>query len=505
MSFAGPFSLKSTMMRANFVSNVIGVSIVHVLSLTSSPPSSGETDRTLFAISATIIPVLFFAVMYITFLYERPIRRCLDMLADRTPVSEALLTDARKRLLNEPFVLIIVDMLTWITAAITFSAVFWVFDIEAVPTDRAFSLNIITGLITSIVAFFVLEGVLQRRMVPALFPKGGLYATPGTARIRIRTRLGAMVVVCNVIPFLTVMGSAFNLHRDPARMETFLLISSCVFIATGIWITIVVSSNLSRPLWNIIEVLQEVRKGNFDRKVRVTTNDEIGYAGDVINEMTEGLKERDFIKETFGRYVTQEIRDEILAGRIPLDGQLMEVTVLFADLRNFTPLVESTPPREVVSIINGYFRRMEEAINECHGLVLQYIGDEIEAVFGAPLPRTDHAEMAVRAALEMKKGISDVNAELAVLGYQPLFHGIGIHTGEVVAANIGSPTRMSYALVGETVNLASRLQDLNKEYGTEIIVSGATQSRLDNRFQLRSLPPSTVKGISRPVEIFALS
>ena len=120
-----------------------------------------------------------------------------------------------------------------------------------------------------------------------------------------------------------------------------------------------------------------MREGRFDEKVRVASNDEIGYTGDVINEMSEGLRERDFIKDTFGKYVTQEIRDEILAGKISLDGELKEVTVLFADLRNFTPMVEKTPPQgRAARIINSYFKEMDEAIKQYHGLVLHYIGDD---------------------------------------------------------------------------------------------------------------------------------
>jgi adenylate cyclase len=144
-----------------------------------------------------------------------------------------------------------------------------------------------------------------------------------------------------------------------------------VFLATAVWLTFLVSSNLTKPFQEIIRVLKEVRNGVFDHRVQVTSNDEIGYTGDVINEMTEGLKERDFIKETFGKYVSKEIRDEILSGKVPLDGELKEVSVLFADLRDFTPMVEAIPPKEVVKIINGYFGEMEEAIRDHEGLVLQ--------------------------------------------------------------------------------------------------------------------------------------
>lgn len=335
--------------------------------------------------------------------------------------------------------------------------------------------------------------------------------TPGTIRIRIRVRLVAFLFACNLIPFLTFLyavHSSFQSRRDPVeileQLQTTIISETLIFMGVGIWLVFLVSSNMTRPLQETVRVLQGVRNGQFGNKVRVTSNDEIGYTGDVINEMTEGLKERDFIKEVFGKYVSKEIRDEILSGRVTLDGELRQVTVLFADLRNFTPLVETTPPKEVVKVINSYFREMDEAINHHHGLVIQYIGDEIEAVFGAPIYRNDHPVLAVRAAMDMKERLRRVNRELNRRGFPSLFHGIGIHTGEVLAANIGSPERLSYALVGDTVNLASRVQGLNKEFGTEILITAATRAALNGDFSIRELPATPVKGKSGLVELYAV-
>ena len=210
------------------------------------------------------------------------------------------------------------------------------------------------------------------------------------------------------------------------------------------------------------------------------------------------------VKETFGRYISREVRDEILSGRIPLDGELKEVTVLFSDLRDFTPMVETTQPKEVVKIMNTYFKEMAEAIREHGGLVLQYIGDEIEAVFGAPVAIKDHARKAVRAGLEMRKRLEVVNQRLVRQGYAPLRNGIGIHTGEVLAANIGGGDRLTYSLVGDTVNLASRLQGLNKQFGTEMIISGDTLARIEGEVAVEQLPTTPIKGKSRAVEIFSV-
>ncbi len=213
-------------------------------------------------------------------------------------------------------------------------------------------------------------------------------------------------------------------------------------------------------------------------------------------------EQKRLLKEAFGKYVAQEVRDYVLSGRIPLDGELKNVTVLFADLRNFTPLVDSTPPKEVVRILNDYFSEMAPAISRHRGSLLRYVGDEIFAVFGAPLPLKDHPLHAVETALEMRRLLVVVNENLEQQGYGPLKHGVGIYSGPVVAANIGSPNRLSYDLVGDTVNLASRIQELTKTFDADILISATTRTGLGDNFEVEKLPSTTVKGKKEPVEIY---
>jgi len=208
------------------------------------------------------------------------------------------------------------------------------------------------------------------------------------------------------------------------------------------------------------------------------------------------------LEDTFGRYVAQEVRDEILSGRIPLDGEVKDVSVLFADLRDFTPLTESTPPKDVVRILNSYFAEMAPAISRHHGSLLRVVGDEVFAVFGAPLALKDHPRHAVETALEMRQLLIRVNEGLERQGYASLKHGVGIHSGPVVAANIGSPDRMVYDLVGDTVNLASRIQELTKAFSADIIISAATRKPLPDTVQVEKLPAASVKGIKEAVEIY---
>ena len=265
-----------------------------------------------------------------------------------------------------------------------------------------------------------------------------------------------------------------------------------------------VAGSVAGPLRDVQAAMAQVGQGSLDTRCAVVSNDEIGEVAEGFNRMVAGLRERELIRETFGKYVSPEVRDEILAGRASLAGGAREVTILFADLRDFTPWVETSPPAEVVADLNAYFTEMDAAIRAHGGLVLQFIGDEIEAVFGAPVADPGHAESAVRAALEMRSRLDAWNAGRVAAGKTALRHGIGIHTGTVIAGNIGSSERLSYALVGDAVNLTSRIQALNKEFGTHTLVSGATKARLSSRFNLRPLPTVRVKGRTAEVEVYSL-
>ncbi len=183
-------------------------------------------------------------------------------------------------------------------------------------------------------------------------------------------------------------------------------------------------------------------------------------------------------------------------------GRLREVTILFSDLRDFTSWMEAQAPGEVVRDLNACFTLMEGAIRAHGGLVLQYIGDEIEAVFDAPMAEPRHATQAVQAALEMRRRLAEWSADCEAMSRPRFRHGTGIHTCEALAGTIGSPDRLSYALVGDAVNLPSWLQDLIKEIKTDIVVSAATKRRLADDVETLPCPAVRVKGKSAEVEVF---
>ena len=446
----------------------------------------------------------------------RPVAECLTMASGGHAVPDDLMQRGRRLLLNLPFLLIPINIGLWVVIpALIFSYPYLTGRI-AMQTAISFSIRAsMVGFVASAISFYAVEAHSRRKLIPFFFPHGRLFEVSGAARISISRRIRMFFRMGSLIPMtiLVVTLLSLQLEVDSAAISArdygkgivifTLVLFVWVFIAGGV-LNRFVSRSIVNPLKNILSVVAKLRQGNYDNQVEVVSNDEIGVLGDASNAMIRGLAEREMIRTAFGKYVSPQIRDEILSGRIPLDGEVKEVTVLFADLRDFTPLVESTPAKELVTIINGYFEEMAQAIQENGGLILQFIGDEIEAVFGAPLPLDDHPASATRAALEMRNRIKLFNKKLEKKGYGPLRHGIGIYTGQVLAANIGSPDRLSYALVGDTVNLASRLQDLTKELGCDIIISANTRNGLGDEFTVELLPQTTVKGKSKPLEIYAL-
>ena len=293
--------------------------------------------------------------------------------------------------------------------------------------------------------------------------------------------------------------SAIELGRE---IFIFAVILCLTFIVIALRLNFLVGKSILNPIGEMLGIVGKVRDGDFTQRIRVLSNDEIGILGDAGNNMIAGLLEREKIRATFGKYVTPEIRDHILAGRIPLNGQRTQATLLFSDLRDFTSYVEKNDPEEVIRSMRAYFTAMQKAIRKHQGLVLQYVGDEVEAVFGVPRQHEGHVDKAVLAAIGMRKSLEELNRFRAEEGKEPFRHGIGIHTGEVLAGNTGSEDRLSYTLIGDTVNLASRIQELTKEFRCDILVSEEAVKSLENGFDMKKESPSMIKGYSTPITVF---
>lgn len=318
------FHLKNDMLAANFLANFVGVFGVNGLLIIAEgvPPRQIWTHPVAYWMDALFTPLAFSFVAIATLVYESPIRRCLNAIfAGRSP-APPIESIAQKRLLNEPFVLICLDFSMWLLAAIMYPSMHWVYGGGAIMIQRSLYLSISTGLITITMAFFLLEHLLQKKLAPLFFPNGGLTTIPRTLRIRIRTRLVALLFACNLIPLISIviiLLRVTGLHQEAGttlqQLRTAIFINAFVFLGVGIYLTGLVSKNLTIPFTEIIQTLRAVRNGHFDKKVQVTTNDEIGYTGDVINEMTEGLKERARLQQSL--HIAMEVQQNLLPNKDP--------------------------------------------------------------------------------------------------------------------------------------------------------------------------------------------
>lgn len=210
------------------------------------------------------------------------------------------------------------------------------------------------------------------------------------------------------------------------------------------------------------------------------------------------------LETAFSRFAPQGVVERLTEGAVEIPPSRREVTVMFADIAGFTGLSEQLDPAVMVPVLNDYFRRMSRVIREHHGHVSRIMGDGLMALFGALDKNTWQAADAVRAALAMREELARYNEELAAKSLPRLRFGIGVHRGEVVAAVIGSDDMMEFTVLGDSVNVAARVESLTRHHGVDILVTGSVREKLDERFRLRELPPTEVKGKSEPIATWAV-
>lgn len=221
-----------------------------------------------------------------------------------------------------------------------------------------------------------------------------------------------------------------------------------------------------------------------------------------VGGLAADLLERRHIRRSLGQFVDRQVADQIIHQEENLDGQKREVSVFFTDIRNYTTLCEGSPPEKVVGILNELFGMMTKVITQHQGMINDFVGDAVMAVFGAPKENPTHAFDAVRAALEVQSGLARLNEKWQKEGLQPIRIGVGIHTGEVLAGIVGSEGRKKYTFTGDTVNTASRVEGLNKDFSTSILITRETLEAVNEKIEIRRCGEVKVKGRDKPVEVF---
>jgi len=289
-----------------------------------------------------------------------------------------------------------------------------------------------------------------------------------------------------------------------ARARNNAILISLAMVLLGIGGAVTLASFLSRPISQLMEGTRAIADGNFSITLHVPSRDEIGALTHSFNEMAASLREKDAIKRAFTRYVAREVVTEILKDpdKIVLTGERRDVTVLFCDVRGFTSISERVPPEEVVAMLNAFYTLMIDTTFKFDGTLDKFLGDGVMAVFGAPIYHGDHSLRAVRTALAMQAGMRELSARRVVEGKAPLTIGIGINAGDAVAGSVGTEARMEYTVVGDSVNLAARLESAAKP--GQILIAGATYARVRDAVQARALGPMKVKGKEEEIDVYAV-
>lgn len=323
---------------------------------------------------------------------------------------------------------------------------------------------------------------------------------------KIWTELLLSFIVVAVIPVSSLILSMATMGVFTSMDSTAgYTLATVIIIAIGVLFTVIFRTGaFTVPIRHLEEAAENVRAGRFETEAPVISDNELGSLTVSFNRMTEGLREREMIRDVFGRMVAPAVRDHVLSGNISLGGQTAFGTVLFTDIRGFTTLSESMEPEQVVALLNRYFEHMGRCVSDNGGFVNKFIGDALMALYGVPASHEAPADAAVTSAIAMQKELARLNAESATLGLPVLKTGIGIHSGRVLAGNIGSSSRMEYTVIGDTVNVASRIEGLTKLYADGVLISSETRAALKRpeQFTMRFLCRAHVKGREEAVEIY---
>jgi adenylate cyclase len=381
------------------------------------------------------------------------------------------------------------------------------------------SVALTIGISHAILEYFAVSKVV-RPVIPFIRAHTGELSPELSSRViatNTRQRLFFVTICMTFMPFV-VLGATVMVRINSVLYELgledtlphlaplieWIVMLVAVVTVVMIGMAILMSRDIQQLVDEMVDAMHSVEAGDVDIYLEVKTTDEFATLYTGFNRMTQGLRERERLRDAFGRYVAPGLAEEVMRHGVTLGGQTVSASVLFADIRGFTALSEWMTPAEVVSLLNRYFAAVEPAIRAAGGWINKFGGDSLLAIFGAPVPQTDHVQRAVRAALGMRAALSEFNLRQRRVGGPALRIGIGIDCGEMIAGSVGSPERMEYTVIGDVVNVASRIDTLNKRWGTDILISAEAYAALNGDVSTRAMPPTEVPGKSGPLQVYAL-
>ncbi len=426
------------------------------------------------------------------FFLVRPIRRYLDGETSFADIQRALTSLPRRSCIL--MAVCYAPMITLRQVSRRFDDVFTAVIEDPTWIDLASSFVVVTGYYV-LLTFFVVSAYMNG-LCETLFRTRGVNIDLFRGRFRRKMALALLYVAFAGMILLTadiVSYSGARLVRE-STLDIVASITGTLFIF--FWI----NNALNRPLARLDGGMRAVAEGDYEIRLPVTSDDEIGHATSRFNEMAAGLSEREYLRDTFGKYVSSSVASAILGDR-DRRGRVVdatdEATLMFTDIEGFTGLSERLPPSEVAAILNAYLGTVVPAIQRHGGVVNAFIGDGLFASFNLPLPCPGHAAAAIAAAREIQRTLAGRPFE----GAAALQTRIGLNTGTAIGVTIGTENRMNYTLLGDAVNVASRVEQLNKQFGTRILATEATVLAADDG-DCEKLGAVDVRGHERGVVVY---
>lgn len=311
----------------------------------------------------------------------------------------------------------------------------------------------------------------------------------------LRVRLMAALPLINIITGLVVVALTSD-GGEAAQIGVDVLVAVAVAAMISLELTILLSKSILRPIADLQRATEAVREGRYDVTVPVISGDELGELAASFNQMLAGLRERERLRKAFGTYLDKEVAEYILSERFVEEGIEREVSILFCDVENFTRFAANATATEVVARLNELFETVVPVVARHGGHVDKFEGDGLLAVFGAPEPFEDHADRAVRAAIEMAARVNHRDGERFRIG-------VGVNTGRVVAGSIGGAGRLNFSVIGDPVNVAARTEHATRRTGDDVLITAATAERLRDPIPLEERPGIVLKGLDEPMTLYA--
>jgi adenylate cyclase len=456
--------------------------------------------------------VLYNSVVYPVgvFLWVRRIFSFRDLfhrLRAGTATEPASLTQARRRLIHLPWFAAVICSVAWFLCIPIFLGA--LLQIQH-PLDPRLLWHLpisfcVSGFIAITHTFFLVELASHWGLFPVFFRDARADLTPNIFTLSLRGRGIIWAISASICPIISLLLLMFAPRSPVMSAEWLAVFVGVVGIAFGIFTALMLSSLIAKPIDQMRAAADAVSRGELNVHITVTRADEFGRLLGEFDHMVRELKGKEKLRQTFGLHVGRRAAEQILARDPGLSGVEEEITVMFVDMRSWTARASTSTPADVVEVMNDFFRVTVRVVEEEYrGMVNKYLGDGFMAMFGAGDSSSNHAHDAVAAGREILSAVKELNTELAAKGQAPIQIGIGIHSGPAIVGSVGSPQRLEFTAIGNTVNIASRIEGLTKTIGRPLLVTAAVRDRSGDSFSFEELPPQEVRGIDGKLTVFAV-